>query len=662
MPCVVGTAGHIDHGKTSLVRALTGTDTDTLAEEKRRGLTIQPGFTSLTVELRGLAVPIAIVDVPGHERFIKNMLAGVTGIDLVLFCVAADDGIMPQTREHLDILHLLGVERGIIVITKCDLVDDCAVKDVSASVKELAKDTALENALIFRVSSETGEGIEELKAMIIKLAADTTKSKCESLFRMPIDRAFTVKGFGTVVTGTVCSGKLVAADEPLLFRTEPSVSAHLSVPLRVRSIERHHERVANVSVGERAAVNLGSLKRVEVARGDMLVSPEFGALRGKGVSSSTSPSPESFAEGMGIRRAEAVFEFLPSMERSIKNHASLKLFHLTSSSVVSIQIQGADIIKAESLLRGRLKLKTPLMMLRNDRFILRNPATNKTIGGGRVLMPYLSERLIKKISDVDYTPLLGDDAFRGFASLFDNSHSIVFIPLSEAALMMNVRAEMLGAALKHTELRELKGYVTSESMLAAVKKLLLKNLEKLHAKNPELKGFNQGAVAEGLRLGRSKGVEEAIIISEIIEELQRDGLLQRSGALFALSSHTPLGANPKDKPIEDAILSLLGRGFNATKLEDVMRLDFTEVDLKRLLKSLEERSLIVRIKHATYLSGAAIAVAREKLTQYLAINDTIKASEFRDELGTGRKLAIEILEYFDREKVTFRKGDERTLR
>ncbi|MEK7828910.1 MAG: selenocysteine-specific translation elongation factor, partial [Deltaproteobacteria bacterium] len=293
MPLIIGTAGHIDHGKTSLIKALTGIDTDRLKEEKARGISIDLGFAYLDLPNGAKA---GIVDVPGHERFIRNMLAGATGIDLVLFVVAADDGIMPQTREHLDIMHLLGVKGGIFVITKIDLADAGQINKVSEDIKTLIKDTSLKDSSIIQVSSVTGLGIDNLKSLIVSEAKKILPKPEGGFFRLPIDRTFSIKGFGAVVTGTVLSGNINKNADAFI------ISKRATVPkkVKIRGMQSHFKEVSAITAGQRAAINLSNISHTDIERGNMLVSSDMDMI---------------------TDMADISFEFLSSIKKPIKNYS-----------------------------------------------------------------------------------------------------------------------------------------------------------------------------------------------------------------------------------------------------------------------------------------------------------------------------------------------------
>lgn len=655
---IIGTCGHIDHGKTSLVRALTGVDTDALAEEKERGLSIDLGFAWM--ELGDGAMSAAIVDVPGHDRFIRNMLAGATGIDIALLCIAADDGIMPQTIEHLDIINLLGVSRGVVVITKSDVASDERIREVASDVAKLLSKTLLEGAPVVNVSTHTGDGIDELRLVIEALVSETVKAEAKSLkrrgsdpLRLPVDRSFSIKGFGTVVTGTVFSGTLTDGDEVILYPSAKRV--------RVRGIESHHEKTSRISVGARAAVNLSAVSKGELKRGDLLLSPSLSSYRGS----------LSF---------DCSLQSLKSNSHKLKSGRSLKLYHMTSEASASVRLSGTISLNAGERGYGRVYLKSPLFVLRGDRFILRDPSINSTVGGGRVLLPYPAgdRQSLLKSSVVDFKALgLSEDGAQENLGLLLNVLILNgrIMRLNTISLMLNVRCAELKEYLKgkeaeHTMLGE---DVMSRAMLKSAEDAVVDTLRRYHEESPAELGVKESALLAKMVAGETLKAS----VKAQLPTLMKDGLLDRltdssgsgdaerltrSGAVYLLPGHEPASSG-EDKVIEDAVMGLFGDACLALKVGEIVKdVSADAGEIKRVLRNMVERESIVRLKEGLYMSGASVSAAMEKLTAYLKDKDGIKASDFRDILGCGRKLAIEILEYFDGVKITLRSGDVRTLR
>ncbi len=659
MPCIIGTAGHIDHGKTTLVKALTGIETDTLAEEKKRGVSIELGFAYM--ELGGGA-RAAIVDVPGHERFIRNMLAGTTGIDMVLFCIAADDGIMPQTLEHLEIVSLLSVRRALFAITKADTVTDERLSEVEKDTRDLLKETPFESSPVVAVSASSGAGMDELKMELERLCSEASSSQASGeagrdvgarLLRLPIDRAFSIKGFGTVVTGTVASGSIARGDElNLLGRGRTAGSGAIGdTRLRVRGIESHHEKVEEAGAGVRAAVNISGVQSGEINRGDTLVSSELGAeLKRCG--------------SAGVSVIDCRLEFLSSMNSPFKSGKNLALYHLTSETGARVQIIGIREAAPGERLFARLRLNAPVMALRGDRFILRDPSLNRTVGGGEVLMVYPVMGRLTRASRVDYDALDSDGEGTVLLSLL-KTHSLA-IETTTASLMLNVTAERLSKILSSDDFVELGKYVMAASLYKTLKTNVIETLKQYHGQHPGDVGLKIDKLAESAckTVEASRKECEALTRGLVLDSLVDAGKLVKKGSLAALASFSPAatGLGGADAEVEKAIVSAVGEGFKTIKAEELRSLPFKRADIDRVIEYLTKRSVIVKLKPGLFISGKAIEVAKSKLVDYFKTHDTIKAAEFRDRLGTGRKMAIEILEYFDKERITLRKGDERSLR
>lgn len=640
--CIIGTAGHIDHGKTTLVKALTGIDTDRLAEEKRRGVSIDLGFAYMDLDLEGKKTRAALIDVPGHEKFIRNMLAGTSGIDFVLFVVAADDGIMPQTREHLDIVHLLGIKKGIFVITKTDLVADVRAAEVKKEIELLIRDTALEGSPIVNVSYATGEGIEGLKGLIKDNIMALGGARVAGFFRLPVDRSFTVKGFGTVVTGTVASGSIKKGGEAVHF---PNGRA-----LRIRGIQSLYLNAETVFAGERAALNLSGVNHNEIGRGAVVMSKEL------------MPFAEA-AKKNKVFTIDCAFEFLKSAGSAtvLKNRALVKVHHLTDETLAIIQFHDRKDIRGGEKVYGRLLLKKPVLMLKGDRFVLRDPSVNATIGGGIVSLPYLSNELVPRISKI--RPLKDNSPEEALRSLLCDK---VALDTSVLSMMLNLpesEFQALAARLKG-DYKPLGIFTADIKNLGSLKKKLTDIIAAYHSSSPMEAGINEDELFRKVRQVFAAGLvkkESGLILKEAIEELSKEGLIRRDGVSIALNAHRP-GSAGKDAKIEEAIMAFFKKGFIPPLLEELEGLAFPKADISRVMAYLQRRGEIVKLKEGSFMSGEALKISREKLAGHIDTKGGIKAAEFRDLLGCGRKLAIEILEYFDKERVTLRQGDVRILR
>lgn len=628
---IIGTAGHVDHGKTSLVKSLTGMDTDSLSEEKRRGLTIDLGFAHMEFVERGEKRRAAIVDVPGHERFIRNMLAGVTGIDFVLFVIAADDGVMPQTREHLDIIRLLGVRDGIIVITKCDLATGERVGEVKKDVLALVRGTVLEGAPVSTVSTVTGQGMDALKSLISERAVKTEERGGGPFFRLPIDRSFAIKGFGTVVTGTVASGTVKRGDEVLSF---PSGAV-----VKVRGMQSMHMDADAVSSGERAALNIGGLSHKDIGRGALLCA--------EGLKPFIDRAKESLV-------VDCSFEFLDDAKSKapLKDRSIVKVHHLTDETLAIIRLTAVTDGKAY----GRLILKKPLLMLRGDRFIIRDPSRNETVGGGIVVFPYIEASLAPKIKKLA-APFGPSDCFAlralmGERAAIDAQKARLILNLSEKGL-----CEALGDAYEETG-----GFIVDRERAGSLRKKIVEAVSAHHAARPMDAGLCEDAIFSAFKKETGlPALKARLLLKGFCDGLVSSKALKRDASALALPQHAP-GSSGKDAEIEREILALFRAPFSPPCREDIAKLKFKKDDTSRVMSFLFKKGSIIRLKEESFLSGADLQTARERLIRHMGSKGPIKAAEFRDLLGCGRKLAIEILEHFDRERFTLRQGDFRVLR
>lgn len=617
-PFIIGTAGHIDHGKTSLIKALTGIDTDRLKEEKERGISIDLGFAYFDLPD---GTRCGIVDVPGHERFIKNMLAGAGGIDLVLFVVAADDGIMPQTREHLEIMHLLRVQKGIFVITKIDLADEKRVDEVKKGIKALIENTCLRNSPIVQFSAATSYGLDEIKEKISDIARHITPKNEGGFFRLPIDRSFAIKGFGAVVTGTVASGRTKKGDDVLSLPSGKKA--------KIRGLQSHKKDIEELVAGQRGAVNLTGVSYSDIKRGDFLVSTDL---------------------TKGTMDADVEFEFLSSIERTVKNHSVLKLHHLTAETNTRVMFAGRDCAEKGDNIFGRIKLKTPLVMLRNDRFVLRDFSINKTIGGGRVLLPFgLAKPDLEKYQILKQDNLLNIMTLLLSGKDFGLDRQII-------RMQMNLTDDALLSLIVNSGVMQFGGYLVLESRIKDLKQRLINSLDTFHKTKPDEIGIEETILSKGLGYKILPA-----IFKQILDEMILEGIIERDKGFIFLKAHKTR-FNETRNPLEQEILNVFkANGFNPPKLDE-LRQKCNRGDFQKTFDILIKKGMIARIAQDVYLSKDTLDMAKEKLVQFIEKNNKIKAAEFRDMLNCGRKIAIEILEYFDKERFTLRSGDYRVLR
>jgi len=639
---VIGTAGHIDHGKTTLVKALTGTDTDRLKEEKDRGITIELGFAHLNLadDLRA-----SIVDVPGHERFVKSMVAGTTGIDLVLMVVAADEGIMPQTREHLDICNLLEVEHGVVALTKVDLLEDREwIEMVTEDLRREFKGTFLQDCPVVRVSGRTGEGIDELKSILAEVAAGIQARSADAPAFLGIDRAFIMHGFGTVVTGTLVSGSLSVDDSVDVL---PDPTGKLA-GLKVRGLQVHNREETRVSPGQRVAVNLSGTERSMLARGLALVhSRTLSAGRDFECTLRLVPG----AKPMGAR-ASAVFH-----AGTAKSNAALRLIGVNSlqpgeSAYVSVHCQ------------------QPLAAFPGHRYILRgfSPIAGRgtTLGGGRILsiLPPRRRRKDKDQRLADLEVLRGGGPGERLVALLRQAG-----PAGMDSDNLRMRSG-LGTRLLDRELGKLmaekkvrkfdreRGSYVEASVLAQLCAHAEQLLESFHQKNPLLPGMP----AEELRRRLADDLDPRLF-KLLLDDLSAGGSALQEGDVVRLSRHR-VQLDESGAQLEKSVHEVYrDAGLAPPRLEEAAeRLKHSLPEVTELVRHLARTGLLVHISGDMYVLKEILDDLRRRLVTYLKENDQITTQDFKKLVGASRKHVIPLAEFFDREKTTLRVGEKRVLR
>ena len=627
---IVGTAGHIDHGKSTLVEALTGTHPDRLAEEKRRGITIDLGFAFLEEE----SVRFGFVDVPGHERFVSNMLAGAAGIDVVLLVIAADESIKPQTSEHFDICRLLGVQRGVVALTKSDMVGADALELVRLEAEDFLRGSFLERAPIVPVSAKTGAGLTELKQALRNAAAEVQRKDSARYFRLPIDRAFAMKGFGSVVTGTLISGSVGTGDEVELFPRGEK--------LRVRGVHSGGKTVERATPGQRTAVNLAGIDHTALKRGMVLATP--GKFR-------------------KTRRIDVRLELLPSA-RKIKQGTRVHFHAGTVETIAEVFLHGEKELAPGGSAFANLKLQDEVLVLPGDRFIVRQFSPVVTIGGGVVLDP-LARR-----------PMLKDAGRAAFlATLERGSREEILSSMTERALLGLAHDEIVArtawtekeiqeAATNLTSTGRVKIVSTEPSLLVSgklfeeVRKKILDKIDKFQKENP----LSPGMAREDLRASLGRRVRNETFraaLEELATQKKLDAqgqLVKRAGSEITLQ---PEEAKAKEQ-IEAAFASA---GLAVPSVKEV--LDKLTVEPKRaekLLQILLREKTIVRVTQELIFHRRALAQLKNQLSAYKKTKgDRISVPVFKELAGITRKYAIPLLEYLDRERVTRRAGEERVI-
>jgi selenocysteine-specific elongation factor len=630
---IVGTAGHIDHGKTALVRALTGIDADRLEEEKRRGITIDLGFAHLDLLAPGGEVlRIGFVDVPGHERFVRNMLAGVGGIDLVLLVIAADESIKPQTREHFDICRLLSVRRGITVLTKSDLVDPETLEVVQLEVEDFLRGSFLDvsQSPIVPVSSLTGAGVAELKNALIRAAAEVPAKDSAAITRLPIDRVFTMKGFGTVVTGTLIAGSIRKEDELEVFPSGKHV--------RVRGIQVHGQPAESALAGQRTALNLGGVSQQDLARG-MILAP-----------------PDTFRRTGTI---DVQLTLLPSA-RPLKNRDRTHFHVYTSQTIATPRLFGAETrLQPGKTAFAKLKLEKPQLLLPGDRFILRQFSPVVTVGGGVVLDAHPAKPI----------PRGGDFAFASFLP-------VILDGRPEEVLLRRI-ARRLSCGLTVSEAIAETGW-TRTAIEAIAKSLIeIKSAVRLGDLLVDRKHYDSlktgvpawvAAEIEKHRLdgGISKGELRSVIPNAVLDpllvELVKEGKLEVRGDLICLPGRNVVMRDDEAKAKELIEAAFSSAGLAVPALRDVLTgLSVDKAHAQKIVTLLLRDRILVKISDDLVFHRDALLKLRTMMAAEKATRPKIDVSRFKDLTGVSRKYAIPLLEYLDRERVTRRVGNERVI-
>jgi selenocysteine-specific elongation factor len=640
---IVGTAGHIDHGKTSLVKALTGIDTDRLREEKRRGITIELGFAHLALPDGTVA---GVVDVPGHERFVRAMAAGAGGIDLVVLVVAADEGVMPQTREHLDICRLLGVPRGVVAVTKSDLLPELGAEWLpllEADVRAAAKGTFLEDAPVVPVSSRTGEGLPALLEALARLARDVPERPADGPLFLPLDRAFSLKGFGTVATGTMLSGGVAPEDEVVLLPRRPGQG-----PLRVRSVQVHGQPAARGLAGQRTAVNLPGVEAAAVARGQALV--HAGVV------------PESQA-------LDVELTLLAAAPKPLRHRGRLLLHVGTAQVTATVSLLDRAELAPGATAVSQLRLGAPTAALPGQRFILRGFAAlegrGKTLAGGRVLAVAARRRKRNRPAELEQLQALahGDAEARVAAVLAAAGPAGLAAP--ELGGRTGLAPKPLAGALERLGAkggavlfdRERRAWASGE-VARALSARLVDAVRAFHAAHP----LAPGVPREELR-GRLPRAADARLFARLVAGLVEKGALVAEGDHVRDPKHRAASGAAAGALKEKLAAALAKGGVTPPWLAELPALLGADPDdVTAVLKLLAAEGRAVRVSAELWFDAAAVAGLKERLVAHLRARKEITTQEFKDLVGATRKHVIPLAEYFDREKVTLRVGDRRLLR
>jgi len=633
---IIGTAGHIDHGKSALVRALTGTDPDRLPEEKKRGITIDLGFADLEID----NVRLGFVDVPGHERFVKNMLAGAHGIDVLALAIAADEGVMPQTVEHFDICRLLGVNKGVVVITKTDLVDEEMLLLVQEDARELVAGSFLDGAPIVPVSSRTGAGLERLRSTLKTIADEVPPKSSDLVTRLPIDRAFSMKGFGAVVTGTLISGEI--AEGAALDLLPKGIS------VRVRGAQVHGKAVEKARAGQRTAVNLAGVDVEQLERGMVLTEPK-----------TLHPT----------QIIDARIDVLANASRGVRSRSRIRL-HIGATEVlgrVRVLDQPAEISPGHSAL-AQLRLEVPIVAVHNDRFIIRSYSPAETIAGGVVLDPLASKHRGKEIEKTRQrlNRLLSTSATEKLAAFVESS-SLRGLRIEDLVAATGWKREVVtqinSQAQKEGTIVEAGGILLFRESFERLSRNVLNELESYHKREPLARGMLRETLRE-----KVFAHSHPELFSGVLGKLESSGQVVSEKDIVRVSTHR-VDLSDHDLQLREKLeQTFIDAGIESPSIDEAMTRAGVTAPMRlagrKILQLLIDDRTLVRVQNEMFVHKGVLEELKGKLLAYAARNEPerlIDVAGFKDLAGVSRKYAIPLLEYFDREHITRRAGDKRLI-
>ncbi|MGD8883579.1 MAG: selenocysteine-specific translation elongation factor [Desulfobacterales bacterium] len=630
---ILGTAGHIDHGKTSLIKAVTGTDTDRLKEEKERGITIELGFAALDLPS---GQHLGIVDVPGHEKFVKNMVAGATGIDIVVMVIAADEGVMPQTREHMEICTLLDVQYGLVAVTKIDMVDEEWLELALEDIRDFVKGTFLEDAPIAPVSSETDQGIPEFIQALDKLAAKIPERPPTDLFRLPIDRVFTMKGFGTVITGTLISGRVQVGDTIMIYPSQ--------ITSKVRGIQIHNQSANEARAGMRTAINFQGLEKAAINRGEVL--SKQGALLA------------SYMVDVSLR-------YLASNKKPLKNRTRVRFHTGTSEVLGNVILLDRDELSPGDDSVAQLRLDSPVSLVKDDRFVIRSYSPIYTIGGGEVLNPIPIKHKRLKPETVKGLKELGNQEPEVIIGFHTEASGYQGVSFSHLKIMTNLADKQLENALQGLLSKKILIQVDKENRIyihhsgfEKLKNDTQSQLADFHSANPLKPGMSK----EELKTKFPPYLTAKLFNLTLTQMIKENEIVQEENMVRLASHAVSLGGKQAD--VRDKILDTYQKsGLQPPYFKELAK--SLDADLKRardVLIHLVDEGSIVKVKEDLYFHEEAISALKNKLVGFLETQGEITTPQFKEMTGVSRKYVIPLAEYFDSTNVTLRVGDVRKLR
>ena len=628
---ILGTAGHIDHGKTALVKALTGIDADRLEEEKRRGITIDLGFAHLELAApSGEKLRLGFIDVPGHERFVRNMLAGVGGMDLVLMVIAADESIKPQTREHFEICRLLSIPRGITVITKADMVDEDTLSVVRMEIEDFVRGSFLDvsHSPVVAVSALKGTGLDELKREIIRLAAEVPARDTEALFRLPIDRVFTMKGFGAVVTGTLITGKVKKEEEVEVFPSRKRA--------RVRGVQVHGSPADQAIAGQRTALNLAGIQMEELARGMTLAAP--------GVLEPT-------------QRLEVQISLLKDA-KPLKNRARVHFHAFTSETIAEVALYGVTELKPGGTAFAQLRSAEPLLLLPGDRGILRQFSPVVTIGGAVVLDAFPLSRQ-KQEARQNFLQILSSGSRQEalLARIARRGHEGLSIAAAvrETGLKQSVLQPVIAAMVQQKQIIQMGEFLLSSDAAQKTREKLIAALESFHKANPLVGGISKEELREKLGLHQT-------VMENLLAQLAKEKKAETAGEQIRLAGRGVELKDDEAKAKSQIEKAFADAGLKVPLMKEVLdKLPVDKARAQKLVTLLLRDRVLIKLADDLVFHHAALEGLRQLMAAQKAKTSKIDVATFKDLLGVTRKYAIPLLEYLDQQRITRRVGDERLI-
>jgi selenocysteine-specific elongation factor len=629
---VLGTAGHIDHGKTSLVKLLTGYDCDRLPEEKARGITIELGFTKIDLP-SGLI--LGVVDVPGHERFVRNMVAGAAGIDLVMLVVAADEGVMPQTREHLAICRLLGIRHGLVALTKTDMVDDALRELAEDDVAELVEGTFLEDAPVVPISAVTGEGKDAIIAALDRVASETTAKSDSGIFRLPIDRVFTMKGFGTVVTGTCIGGRIAVGDEVEILPDGRRA--------KVRGLQVHGRAANEAFAGERTAINLQNVEIEAAPRGAVLATP--GAL---------SPS----------WMLDVDAELVAEAPRALKRRSLVRLHSFTREVIARVVPMTAETLEPGESGKMQLRLTEPVVALPGDRFVLRTYSPVTTLGGGAVLNSQPRKHRAPFRHALEDLTVLAEGALPEKMTVHYRAAGRGGVELGRLAPLLGVGGKELKTHYQKLLSQRALVRVDADSdravnaeAFAELRGGLLTFLRRHHKEKPHEPGLSRAALLSANHKGATQLVLEKALGSLLAEEA-----IVAEGGIVRVPDHTVTADEDLQNAVDAIVACAKKTGLEAPTRKELLAAVAKPALAEKALGMVLRDGRMVRLGGELFFDARSLAEAERRLVAYLEQNESVDAQGMKSLFGLSRKWAIPLAEHFDAQRVTLRVGDKRVLR